>query len=259
MNENESSNFDTFRDCLTTPLIQKSVEKPSPTKVRKNRILRNATERNTRATKLVEVKEAPNDIEELAEFIDYIASEIFTSLPETLRTLTYSAWYNSASLQSQYPEDFPKDKAHSILNSLPPNIEESLTTYNLLPPLKTLTEFLTPVLMEYVSKVTNAPPPASVTRELATECEICERSWVPLTYHHLIPREVHAKVLKRGWHTEDHLMDAAWICRACHSFVHKVATNEELAREYFTVERLLDREDVRSFAGWIGKVRWKAR
>ena len=37
-----------------------------------------------------------------------------------------------------------------------------------------------------------------------------------------------------------------------------MATNEELAREWYTVERLLEREDVRKFRGWIGKVRWKS-
>jgi hypothetical protein len=41
--------------------------------------------------------------------------------------------------------------------------------------------------------------------------------------------------------------------------VHRVATNEELAKEWFSVERLLEREDVRAFAKWVGGVRWKAR
>lgn len=66
---------------------------------------------------------------------------------------------------------------------------------------------------------------------------------------------MHAKVLKRGWHAVDKLMDVAWICRACHTFVHQCATNEELAKEWYTVERLMEREDVRRFAGWVGKVR----
>lgn len=41
--------------------------------------------------------------------------------------------------------------------------------------------------------------------------------------------------------------------------MHRCATNEELGKEFYTVERLLEREDVRKFAGWMGKVRWKAR
>lgn len=42
-------------------------------------------------------------------------------------------------------------------------------------------------------------------------------------------------------------------------FIHSCATNEELARDYYTVEKLLARDDVQKFRGWIGKVRWKAR
>lgn len=117
--------------------------------------------------------------------------------------------------------------------------------------------FLRPVLTEYIASVTAAPPAWAKTRTEA--CEICERDWIPLSYHHLIPREVHAKVLKRGWHEEFMLNSVAWLCRACHSFVHKMASNEELAREYYTVERILEREDVQDWAKWVGRVRWKAR
>lgn len=55
------------------------------------------------------------------------------------------------------------------------------------------------------------------------------------------------------------LENVAWICRACHSFVHQVASNEELAKDFYTVDLLRDREDVQKFALWVGKIRWKAR
>jgi hypothetical protein len=70
---------------------------------------------------------------------------------------------------------------------------------------------------------------------------------------------VHAKVLKRGWHEEWELNKVAWLCRACHNFVHRVATNEELARDFYSVELLREREDVARFVGWVGGVRWKTR
>lgn len=70
---------------------------------------------------------------------------------------------------------------------------------------------------------------------------------------------MHAKVLKRGWHREYQLNNVAWLCRACHSLVHRVATNEELAKEYHSVELLMQRDDVEKFAGWVGRVRWKTR
>jgi hypothetical protein len=70
---------------------------------------------------------------------------------------------------------------------------------------------------------------------------------------------VHDKVVRRGWHREDELQNVAWLCGACHRFVHRFRGHEELAREYFTVERLLQAEEVRAFAAWVGRVRWKAR
>jgi len=51
----------------------------------------------------------------------------------------------------------------------------------------------------------------------------------------------------------------AWLCRACHSFVHRAASNEELGKDYWSVERLMAREDVQNWAKWVGRVRWKSR
>ncbi|CZT08379.1 hypothetical protein WAI453_007274 [Rhynchosporium graminicola] len=252
MNDIEESNFQLFRDCLATPLIEKSTNTPTkpPRKARGGR--KNAIKPVTQA-------EEPNDAEELGEFIDYLATEIFTSLPPSLRTLTHSTWLNTPSLQTLYTSPLSPAQNTTILSALPPAITDTLTTYSLLPALKTPIEYLTPVLNTYIGTLLTPPPPPRTTGRQATECEICEREWIPLTYHHLIPRSAHAKVLKRGWHSEDMLENVAWLCRACHSFVHRVASGEDLARELFTVERLCAREDVRRFAEWVGKVRWKAR
>jgi hypothetical protein len=188
----------------------------------------------------------------------YLAQEIFTNLPDSLRTLTYSTWLNTPSLQSLYSGALTSARIASITDSLPLPITDTLLTYSLLSPNQTTSEFLTPILSTYLDTLLTPPPPPSQTRSLITECEICHRSWIPLTFHHLIPKGVHEKVLKRGWHTEDQLNNVAWLCRACHSFVHRVAGLEELAREWFTVERLLEREDIRDFGKWVGRVRWKA-
>lgn len=47
---------------------------------------------------------------------------------------------------------------------------------------------------------------------------------------------MHAKALKCGWHEEFMLNSVVWLCCACYNFVHKMASNEELAREYYTVD-----------------------
>lgn len=270
MNEDEISTFRVFRDCLATPLIEKSADnQKSKKQSRKAKAGRRTFVKSTIST------EEPNDVEELAEFVDvcislqhseihtdtsqYIATEIFKGFPFQLRTLTYSAWFNSSSLQALYPDPLPKQATISILAPLDPSITDSLTTYNILPPDTTLTEFLTPILTSFIATITATPTPPSLTKERATACEICDRSWIPLTYHHLIPKQAHSKALKRGWHTEDNLNNVAWICRACHSFVHRVATNEELARDWYTIDMLLEREDVANFATWVGRMRWKGQ
>ncbi|PSR78978.1 hypothetical protein BD289DRAFT_443063 [Coniella lustricola] len=166
----------------------------------------------------------------------------------------------------------------TILSTLDPEVSESLLTYNFLrPPASTsLSSFITPVLTTYLSTIlttttssSSSTPSTSTTvttvttatskKPLPTSCELCDRDWIPLTNHHLIPRAVHAKALKRHWHPAAHLQNAAWLCRACHSFVHRFASNEELARDWFTVERLLEAEEVRAFAKWVSRIRWKAR
>jgi 5-methylcytosine-specific restriction endonuclease McrA len=189
--------------------------------------------------------------------LQYLAQEIFTSLSTDMRALTYSATQNDAALADKYSLPLTPTFIENLTSTLPPSVSDSLTTYALLPEHCSLTYFLTPVFTAYISATTAPPPIWSQTR--ATSCELCTRSWINLTYHHLIPKAVHAKVLKRGWHEEWELNKVAWLCRACHSFVHRVATNEELAKDFYSVERLAEREDVGAFVKWVGRVRWKPR
>ncbi|PQE22420.1 hypothetical protein CJF31_00001298 [Rutstroemia sp. NJR-2017a BVV2] len=253
ISDEESTNFQVFRDCISAPLIEKSTSKTAKPKRKAN------GRRKTAIKPVSQPADDINDAAELADFVEYIATEIFTSLPPELRTLSYTTYINSRDLPTRYPVPLEFETSSVILNAIDPGIGDSLSTYDLLPSNKTITEFLHPILSAYVSHFTNPSPEPSSLRQSVTECELCGRSWIPLTYHHLIPKFVHAKVLKRGWHTEDQLNNVAWLCRACHSFVHRIASHEELARDYYTVELLEEREDVRAFADWVGRVRWKAR
>lgn len=127
--------------------------------------------------------------------------------------------------------------SNSLINIIPPIALDSLTSYTLLPPVPDtldLHHFFTPLLSAYITAVTAPPPIWSSTRTSA--CELCQRDWIPLTYHHLIPKSTHERVLKRGWHSEEMLGSVAWLCRACHSFVHRLAGNEELAKGLYTVD-----------------------
>lgn len=148
-----------------------------------------------------------------------------------------------------------------IVEALPPSVSDSLCSYGLIDEPSDLVRFLEPVLNNYLTTAT-APPPEytpSLTASRPPGCETCGREHLPLTYHHLIPRQSHTKAIKRGWHKEWELNKVAWLCRACHSFVHKCASNDELAKDYYDVDLLLQRDDVQRFAAWVGRVRWKAR
>jgi len=165
---------------------------------------------------------------------------------------------NDASLSDTYSEPLSMSTVEGLTNRIPQAVTDTLTTYSLMtPPATDIQSFMAPIFSAYISTVTKAPPSWISTRTSA--CEICERDWVPLTYHHLIPRGVHAKVLKRGWHDEQLLNSVAWLCRACHSFVHRMASNEELARHWYTVESICTRDDVQKWAQWVSGIRWRKR
>lgn len=185
---------------------------------------------------------------------------MFTSFPRIVRTLSYTAPQSSLALRDQYSIPLSTSSVEILVAVIPPSAADSLGSYGLLQSdydLNDLRRFITPVLESYIASATAAPPIWSATR--TDFCELCEREWIPTTYHHLIPRSTHAKVIKRGWHPEEKLNSVAWLCRACHSFVHRIESNEELAKNWYTMELLRERDDVQDWVKWIGRVRWKKR
>lgn len=255
--DDNPDNYALFRDCLSTTLLQPPDSAPEQPKRR-----RRGKAADTAPVSISTSAWNPErDAEELADFADFLATEIFESLPEELQGLDYRGWRDSTDLQEQYSFPLTKDSLSGL--NLSPSTIETLTTYNLIDldplsksPLPSSPEsFLLPIITAYLTPLTTPPPATKATRTDA--CELCERSWIPLSYHHLIPRFVHEKAVKRGWHREEDLQNVAWLCGACHRFVHHFRNHEELARNYYTVELLLEEDEVRRFAAWVGKLRWK--
>ncbi|KIL66599.1 hypothetical protein M378DRAFT_160599 [Amanita muscaria Koide BX008] len=185
---------------------------------------------------------------DLDEFSLYLSSESWPILPSSLQNATYES-------RSSVP-----DPDALPLTSLPNSFIDTLMAYGITSDVDESILFLRRVLVHYIDEACAAPPVWSSTR--TTECEICERE-VPVTYHHLIPRSTHAKVLKRRWHPESMLNSVAWLCRQCHSVVHRVTTNEDLAQNFYTVELLLQREDIQRWRKYASKqrfgIRWSSR
>ncbi len=260
--EESESRYQTFRDCVFEAITNKSTlsnDKRTPSRRRRH---------SRKDSKLVSEPAQPeiptpesslDDPSALADFSDYLATEIFLSLPESLQTLSHQSSSTTTS-NDDYSLPLTTTLVEALSTHLPPSISDTLTTYSLITPPSTDTQsFLTPIITSYITTLLTPPPPPSSTRPSDNSCELCSRTHLPLTYHHLIPKSTHARSLKRGWHKAEDLGSVAWLCRACHSFVHRMAGNEELARKWFTMERIREGEGVEEWVGWVGGVRWKKR
>lgn len=138
----------------------------------------------------------------LDDFTSYLASEAWPILPSFIRSATHET-------RAEIPDIDSLD-----LDSIPTTFVDTLVSCGIADDTDDAIAFLRKVLVDYVDEVTASPPVWSKTR--TSECEVCERE-VPVTYHHLIPREVHAKVLKKKWHPEAMLNSVAWLCRCASS------------------------------------------
>jgi len=188
---------------------------------------------------------------DLDEFVSYLASEAWTTLTADIQTIKYAGVDTSSVDVDNLPLNPPISfihtlRAYSLISSSDDDNEDFDSSVKI----------LRNIVSSYIAEATAPPPPWSSTRTSA--CEICDRD-VPLTYHHLIPRGAHAKALKRKWHPEWMLNSVAWLCRPCHSTVHRVASTEVLARDYYTIDRLLAREDIQKWKGYASKQRWGRR
>ncbi|KAI1411578.1 hypothetical protein F5Y13DRAFT_165285 [Hypoxylon sp. FL1857] len=262
--DDQEKNYEIFRDCLSTALIEK-ISQPQSKPKRKPRSKKSssASPAPVSTSTLTENGDTEGDLsnaDDLADFADYIAAETFQALPDELKSLDYYAYTKDTDLQSRYALPLTGADIPSLLPALDPAIADSLRAYGVTrEPTQGIDEFLAPILTSFLSVLSTAPPPPRSTIREADGCEMCGRDWIPLSYHHLIPRFVHAKAVKRGWHREEDLQNVAWLCGACHRFVHRFAGHEELARRYYTVELLMAEEQVRRWADWVGRLRWKGR
>ncbi|KAI5790692.1 hypothetical protein DFH27DRAFT_485988 [Peziza echinospora] len=270
-----ATNLSIFQECLTPLIYHKSLQAltptsgnnttsksaskpPKPAKSAKSIKHSKSTSTSTSTTKSpspqtppITTTTTPNpplSVSELTDFITYLTTELFPFLPAHLKSLTYPPPPPPTLLPASEEAD------RLPLQTLPLSYTESLVGYGLVNDDDDAQRILKQAVESYIGEATRPPPVWSSTKKEG--CEICERTGGNLTYHHLIPRSTHAKVLKRNWHPEHMLNSVAWLCRPCHSTVHKVADNETLAREYYTVEKLLERDDVQKWAAYISKQRW---
>ena len=85
-------------------------------------------------------------------------------------------------------------------------------------------------------------------------CVLCERDLI-LTYHHLIPKLMHKRRWVKELYTTEQLQEGIWVCKPCHSAIHRFIPHGELARTFHTVDQLLTHEDLGRFVRWSSKQR----
>ena len=77
-----------------------------------------------------------------------------------------------------------------------------------------------------------------------SQCALCERRVRHVSRHHLVPRE------EGGRHGP-----IAALCQPCHSTVHLLLTNRDLARKYDSVEALRTAEELQKYLHWVRRSR----
>jgi len=85
-------------------------------------------------------------------------------------------------------------------------------------------------------------------------CLMCERKML-LTFHHVIPKEVHEWYKKHHGMTKNQLHQGIMICRSCHSALHSFEDNKTLAEKYSTLEAILSHPKVQKWLPYIRKRR----
>ena len=99
------------------------------------------------------------------------------------------------------------------------------------------------------------------------ECDLCGRDYLPLTFHHLVPKETHprwvGKALPPGLEGVDGAAPTrdffhshgASLCRPCHSTVHGLAPNALLATTFNTIEKLRQDPCLAGWAAFAGRLK----
>lgn len=77
-------------------------------------------------------------------------------------------------------------------------------------------------------------------KNLDPVCALCTRKVTSVSYHHLVPKQ------KGGKHTE-----TVPLCQPCHTTLHLTFNNQQLAKEYNTIDKLRDAEGLQKYLNWI--------
>ena len=83
------------------------------------------------------------------------------------------------------------------------------------------------------------------------KCQLCDRENV-VNFHHFIPRTLHKNKWFKKNFTRKEMMCGIDLCKHdCHKEIHKLISEKELGRYYYTKSLLLSHPTVRGYVKWV--------
>ncbi|KAK1061473.1 hypothetical protein LTR33_012694 [Friedmanniomyces endolithicus] len=141
--DDEIASFEVYQDSVSTTVIAKLA--PSP-KGSRRRVAKGRKNEIKPVVKAQTNDDDGDDARELSDFVEFLAEEIFASLPSDLRSLSYAAIQDDPSLKTKYEVPLATSLLIAITDHLPPTTADSLQTYALIPDSTDLDRFLEPIL-----------------------------------------------------------------------------------------------------------------
>jgi hypothetical protein len=89
----------------------------------------------------------------------------------------------------------------------------------------------------------------------AGKCRLCgRRTKRGTTEHHLIPRTCHSNKWFKKQFSREQMQETIPVCRDCHNAIHRFVPKEKtLGRDFNTVEKLMQHDQVATFVTWVKK------
>ena len=81
---------------------------------------------------------------------------------------------------------------------------------------------------------------------MSETCQLCGRAVEVLTAHHLYPK---SQGRRAGRKIAD--LSTVRVCRACHRQIHTLFSNQELARQFDSLDALRAHPEMAKFLDWV--------
>lgn len=85
-------------------------------------------------------------------------------------------------------------------------------------------------------------------------CPLCQRQ-TALTFHHLIPKKVHARNFFKKKYSKFELREGIDICRKCHDGLHDLYDEMTLGKQFDTLELIQSDPALTKHFAWVAKQR----